>query len=95
VVTYEELAKTVILVIIPIFLAAFILYVIRAIKGPTIPDIVLAINALSFDVAAFMVILSIYFSSPFLISGAIVLAVWAYALDIFVAKYYEKKEIGE
>lgn len=91
----EELARTTILTVIPIFLVAFTLYAIRAIKGPTIPDIILAIDALSFDVAAFMIILSIYFSSPFLIPGAIVLAVWAYVLDIFVAKYYEKKEIGD
>ncbi len=93
--TLEEIARSVIMIIMPIFIIAFILYAIRAIRGPTIPDIVLAIDALSFDVAAFMIILAIYFSSPFLIPGAIVLAVWAYALDIFVAKYYEKKEIGE
>ncbi len=92
---FEETARLVIMAIMPVFIVAFILYAIRAIKGPTIPDIVLAIDALSFDVAAFMIILAIYFSSPFLIPGAIVLAVWAYALDIFVAKYYEKKEIGE
>ncbi len=93
--TLEEIARSVIMIIMPIFIVAFVLYAIRAIRGPTIPDIVLAIDALSFDVAAFMIILAIYFSSPFLIPGAIVLAVWAYALDIFVAKYYEKKEIGE
>ncbi len=93
--TLEEIARLVIMTIMPVFIVAFILYAIRAIKGPTIPDIVLAIDALSFAVAAFMIILAIYFSSPFLIPGAIVLAVWAYALDIFVAKYYEKKEIGE
>ncbi len=91
----EALATTYVLIIIPIFLAAFIIYVIRAVKGPSIPDSVLAIDALSYDVAAFMIILAIYFKSPFLIPGAIILAIWAYALDIFVAKYYEKKELGE
>ncbi len=91
----ESLATTYILIIIPVFLAAFIIYVIRAVKGPSIPDSVLAIDALSYDVAAFMIILAIYFKSPFLIPGAIILAIWAYALDIFVAKYYEKKELGE
>ncbi len=91
----ESLATTYVLIIIPVFLAAFIIYVIRAVKGPSIPDSVLAIDALSYDVAAFMIILAIYFKSPFLIPGAIILAIWAYALDIFVAKYYEKKELGE
>ncbi len=91
----ETLATNFVLVIVPIFLTAFILYVIRAVKGPSIPDSVLAIDALSYDVAAFMIILAIYFKSPFLIPGAIILAIWAYALDIFVAKYYEKREMGE
>lgn len=91
----EDLATNFILIIIPVFLVAFIMYVIRAVKGPSIPDSVLAIDALSYDVSAFMIILAIYFKSPFLIPGAIILAIWAYALDIFVAKYYEGKEIGE
>lgn len=91
----ESLATSFIVIIVPIFLVAFILYVIRAVKGPSVPDSVLAIDALSYDAAAFMVVLAIYFKSPFLIPGAIILAIWAYALDIFVAKYYEKREIGE
>jgi len=91
----ETLATNFVIIIVPVFLVAFILYVVRAVKGPSIPDSVLAIDALSYDAAAFMVILAIYFKSPFLIPGAIILAIWAYALDIFVAKYYEKKEIGE
>ncbi len=91
----ETLATNFVIIIAPVFLVAFILYVIRVIKGPSIPDSVLAIDALSYDAAAFMIILAIYFKSPFLIPGAIILAIWAYALDIFVAKYYEKKEIGD
>ncbi len=91
----EALATSFVIIVIPVFLAAFVLYVIRAVKGPSIPDSVLAIDALSYDAAAFMIILAIYFKSPFLIPGAIILAIWAYALDIFVAKYYERKEIGD
>ncbi len=91
----ESLATTYVIIIIPVFLTAFIIYIIRAVKGPSVPDSVLAIDALSYDAAAFMIILAIYFKSPFLIPGAIILAIWAYALDIFVAKYYEKKELGE
>ena len=91
----EIYVTTVVLFILPVFLTAFILYCIRIIKGPSVPDMVLAVDALSFDVAAFMGILALYFKSPLLISGAIVLALWAYALDIFIAKYYERKELGE
>ncbi|WFO76274.1 pH regulation protein F [Desulfurococcaceae archaeon MEX13E-LK6-19] len=79
---------------IPVYLVAFALYIIRALKGPTISDIVLAIDALTYDLAAFLVILSIFFRSPILIATAIVLSLWVYALDIYVAKYLEAREMG-
>ncbi len=66
---------------------AFALYGIRAIKGPTTADIIMAVDCLSFDMAAFMVILGIYFRSILLASGAIILALWAYMLDIYYTKY--------
>ncbi len=81
--------------LIPIYVVAFILYTIRALRGPTISDQVLAIDAMSYDLAAFLVILSILFREPILIGTAIVLALWIYSLDIYVAKYLEKREMGE
>ena len=81
--------------IMPIYITAFLLYIVRALKGPTIPDIVLAIDALSYDLAAFLAILAIYLKAPILIPCAIVLALWIYALDVYVAKYLEAKEIGD
>ena len=70
-----------------IYTLAFVLYGIRAIKGPTTADIILAVDCLSFDMAAFMVILGIYFKSIMLASGAIILALWAFMLDIYYTKY--------
>jgi len=84
-----------ILIIFPIFIVSFILYIVRALKGPTISDQVLAIDAMTYDVAAFLVILSLYLKIPILIGTAMVLALWIYALDVYVAKYLEKKEMGE
>ncbi|RLG83048.1 MAG: pH regulation protein F [Thermoprotei archaeon] len=81
--------------IIPIYMIAFTLYIIRALKGPSISDTVLAIDAMTYDLAAFLVLLSIFFRSTILIPTAIVLALWIYALDIYVAKYLETKEMGE
>lgn len=80
--------------VIPLYLLAFVIYAIRAFKGPTIVDIILAVDCLSFDIAAFMAILAVYFKSVFLISGAITLALWAYLLDIYVAKHLVSKEVG-
>ncbi|MEM1526040.1 MAG: monovalent cation/H+ antiporter complex subunit F [Ignisphaera sp.] len=86
---------TVLTFVIPIFITSIILYTIRLLRGPTIPDMVIAVDALSYDMAVFLAVLSILFKSPILISCAIILMLWAYALDIYVAKYLEAKEFGE
>lgn len=91
----EQEVTTFILMAFPVYIVAFTLYAVRALKGPTIPDSVLAIDAMTFDLAAFLVVLAILFRSPVLIPTAIVLALWVYALDIYIAKYLESKEMGE
>ncbi|MEM0361846.1 MAG: monovalent cation/H+ antiporter complex subunit F [Sulfolobales archaeon] len=91
----ESLVTSVILCAIPIFVLAYILYFIRILKGPTIPDRVLAVDALAFDLVVFLVVLGIYFKSPILPVTAVVLALWTYAFDIFIAKYLERREMGE
>uniref|UniRef100_A0A7C5XJB1 pH regulation protein F n=1 Tax=Ignisphaera aggregans TaxID=334771 RepID=A0A7C5XJB1_9CREN len=91
----EEHVMLFITAIIPIFIVSIILYLIRILKGPTIPDMVIAIDAISYDIAVFLAVLAIYFNSPILISCVIVLMLWAYALDVYVAKYLESREMGE
>jgi len=91
----ENVLLNIILYALPVYLLAFLLYVVRAVKGPTIPDMVLAVDALSYDLAAFLAILAVVFKIPILIPVAVVLALWVYALDIYVAKYLESKEMGE
>ncbi len=80
--------------VLPLYVIAFILYSLRAIKGPTITDSILAVDCMSFDIAAFMAILAVYFKSIYLISGAITLALWAYLLDVYIANHLTKKEVG-
>ncbi|MEM1541961.1 MAG: monovalent cation/H+ antiporter complex subunit F [Ignisphaera sp.] len=80
---------------ITIYITSFSLYLVRIIKGPTLPDMVIAIDALGYDLAAFFIVLSVLFRSPILIICAIVLTLWIYALDIYVAKYLEHKELGD
>ncbi|MCS7111698.1 MAG: monovalent cation/H+ antiporter complex subunit F [Ignisphaera sp.] len=90
----EEHVMLFITFIAPVFIASIILYLIRALRGPTIPDMVIAVDAISFDIAVFLAVLAVYFKSPILISCVIVLMLWAYALDIYVAKYLESKDMG-
>ncbi len=91
---FEQVFMNAMLVLIPIYMVSFIIYVVRAIKGPTIADAVLAIDCLSYDLAVFLALLSIYFRSAFLISSAIILSLWAYLLDIYIAKHMVSKEVG-
>ncbi len=78
-----------------VFLTAFTLYIIRLVKGPSVPDIVLAIDCLSFDLAVFMALLSVFYGTPYLVFGSILLALWAFLLDIFVAKYLLRRRLSE
>jgi len=91
----ETWVTTFIVYAMPFYLAAFAIYMVRLVKGPTVPDMVIAVDALSYDLAAFLVLLGILFRAPIMIPCAIVLVLWVYALDIYVAKYFEAGEIGE
>lgn len=91
----EELVAVFIIAVFPFFASSVSLYTIRLVKGPTIPDMILAVDCISYDLSLFMALLAIYFRSPFLIVGAISLALWAYALDLYAAKWMEGRELGE
>jgi len=89
-----DLVQSVILVFLPLYLVAMILYLIRAIKGPTIGDQVLAIDSMTYDLAALLIVLGLFFKEPILIVTAIPLALWIYSLDIYIAKYLDRGEMG-
>jgi len=78
----------------PLYLGAIILYSIRAVKGPTIPDMVLAVDSLSYDLAVFLAGIALYYKTPFMTAPPIMLALWVYLLDIYVSKYLITREVG-
>ena len=78
----------VILASMPLYLAAFVLYLVRGVRGPTVFDSVIAIDAMCYDIAAFMVVLSVYFKTYLLLGIAILMALWAYMLDVIIARYF-------
>ncbi|MEM0218552.1 MAG: monovalent cation/H+ antiporter complex subunit F [Desulfurococcaceae archaeon] len=78
----------------PLYIMAVVLYTIRLIRGPTIPDMVLAADCLAYDLAVFLAALSLYYRTPFMVAPPIMLALWAYILDIYVSKYLVAKEVG-
>ncbi len=92
---FEPIVYNVISIVIVVYLAVSILYIIRLVKGPTIPDRVLALDALSYDLAVFMALLALLLRRPVIASGLIVLTLWIYAIDIYISKYIEAREMGE
>lgn len=89
-----DFVQTFILLILPPYLAAALLYLVRAIKGPTIPDQVLAVDLLSYNLAVLFAALGVFFREPILIIAVVPLALWIYALDVYVAKYLEGRGMG-
>jgi multicomponent Na+:H+ antiporter subunit F len=77
------------------FVTASILYFVRLVKGPTLPDMVLAIDVLSYDLAVFIILFSVMCESPLLAVGALPLMLWAYLTDMYVSKYLTKRELGD
>ena len=76
------------------YLTTATIYLFRIIKGPTIFDRILAVDALNYNLAVFMALLALYLEIPMIALGMIVVSLWLYALDIYVSKYIEFKEIG-
>ncbi len=81
-------------IITSVFLVAFTLYIVRVVRGPTLPDIVLAIDCLSYDLAVFVALMSLYYGTPFLVIGALLLSLWAFIFDVFISKYLVRKDLG-
>lgn len=84
----------IILAISIIYTIAIALLTIIALKGPTLGDQVLAIDTITYATVVLMVLFSVFFKEPILTVVAIPLALWIYALDIYVAKYLEKGDLG-
>jgi len=86
VVSYEVL-EPLIPLITGLFSIAMVVYSIRVLTSRTIPDAVLAVDALSIDLLVILVLIALYYKSPMLLIGVIPLAAWVFLLDVLVARY--------
>ncbi len=78
-----------------LFVAASVLYFIRVVRSRTVPDLVLAVDVLAYDLAVFIIAFSIMCKSPYLSVGALPLVLWAYLMDMYVSKHLSGRELGE
>ncbi|MEM0340953.1 MAG: monovalent cation/H+ antiporter complex subunit F [Acidilobaceae archaeon] len=76
-------------VVLPIYLVSSSLYIFRIIKGPTVPDMVLALSSFSFNTCFFLVVLALYLGSYYPTVASFFLVLLTFTLDLYVAKYLE------
>lgn len=68
-----------------------VLFTYRVVKGPSIFDRVIAVDALSYDLIVFIALLALYFRQPMITLCIVPIALWAYILDLYVSWYYIEK----
>ena len=90
----DGLITRVVEVVILLYLVSAVMFLIRTVKGPTIFDRVLAVDALSYDLAVFMSLLALYLGEPLLAVSVVILTLWIYTLDIVVSKYMEYEKVS-
>jgi len=83
----------VVLLATPLYMGAIILYTLRAIRGPTIPDIILAIDCIAYDLAVFLAVVVLYYESPIMITPSILPSLWVYLLDVFISKHLISRRV--
>lgn len=84
----------IVLAVSAVYAVSIVLLSIIALRGPTLGDQVIAIDAITYMTAVLMVLFSLFFKEPILTVVVIPLALWIYALDIYVAKYLERGDLG-
>lgn len=82
------------IIVLALYLASIVLYSMIVFRERSIGDQVLAIDAVTYASVVLIVLFSIIFREPILVVVAIPLALWIYALDIYVSKYLEKGDLG-
>ena len=78
-----------------VYMVTLIMFIARLVRGPTVPDRVLALDAHSYDLAVFLALLSLLLQKPVMVFTIIPLVLWIHAIDIYISKYLEAREIGE
>ncbi len=82
-------------VVLPVISVSYALYLLVVYRGPTISDRVLAVDVFFYSISILFGAVGLLIRSPIMTACTVVLVLWAYALDIYVAKYLERGELGD
>jgi multicomponent Na+:H+ antiporter subunit F len=77
------------------FTTSVILASYRFIRGPTIPDRMLALDIMTYSLVVVIAIVAVMLGSPYLIVVSFSLALWFFIGSLYVARYLEGEAIGD
>jgi len=78
-----------------LYIISSLIYAYKLATEKSVPDMVILVDSLTYDLAVFIVALSILTQNAYLAVGALPLAIWAYVFDIYMSKYLEGRELGD
>jgi len=84
------LLENVIYVVFVLLLLALILAFYRLIKGPSIPDRVIALDLIVMIIAAIIIVYMIFVNKPVFIDAVVVIALITFFGTVSIARYLEK-----
>ncbi len=87
--------ENVILICLGIMSAAAILNMMRLLRGPDLPDRILALDTLYINAIALIILLGLYLASDLFFEAALLLAVMGFVGTVAVAKHLMRGDIIE
>ena len=86
-------------IVIPVCLAilglAFLLTLARLLRGPSLPDRIVALDTLNINAIALIVVLGISLDSALFFEAALLLAVMGFVATVALSKYLQRGDIIE
>ncbi len=87
--------ETVLLIAFSLVALAVLLSFVRLIKGPDVPDRILALDTLYINAIALLILAGIYFESSLYFEAALLIAVMGFVGTIALSKYLLRGDIME
>lgn len=86
---------TVILLCLGIMSVAMVLNIMRLLKGPDLPDRILALDTLYINAIALIILLGLYLDSDLFFEAALLIAVMGFVGTVAIAKHLLRGDIIE
>ncbi len=84
----------ILLIVLTVILVAGLICLVRAVRGPSTPDRVVALDTLSSLMIAALVVLGVHYQAEIFLDVALIYALLAFIGTLAVSKYLEGKDVG-